>query len=76
MSRIIVKNLPKNCTEKKLRQHFRKFEPLTDVSLKFTQEGVFRKFAFIGFESEKAAQEAINHFARTYFGTSQMVVSL
>lgn len=76
MSRVIVKNLPKNCTEKRLRQHFREYEPITDVSLKYTKEGVFRKFAFIGFEKEEAAQQAINHFAQTYFGTSKLLVRL
>lgn len=74
MSRVIVKNLPKNCTEKGLREHFKQFEPITDVSLKYTKEGVFRKFAFIGFESENAAEEAIEHFGQTYFGTSKMIV--
>jgi multiple RNA-binding domain-containing protein 1 len=75
MSRVIVKNLPNNCSEKRLREHFKQFEPITDVSLKYTADGVFRKFAFIGFESENAAQEAIDHFAETYFGTSKMIVS-
>jgi multiple RNA-binding domain-containing protein 1 len=76
MSRIIVKNLPKNCTEKRVRQHFRQLEPLTDVSLKFTKEGVFRKFAFVGFEKETTAQQAIDHFNQTYFGTSRIAVRL
>ncbi|KAI6175548.1 putative RNA-binding protein 19 [Aphelenchoides bicaudatus] len=74
MSRVIVKNLPKNCTENKVRQHFRQFEPLTDVSLKFTKDGVFRKFAFIGFEKEASAQQAIDHFNQTYFGTSKIAI--
>jgi multiple RNA-binding domain-containing protein 1 len=74
MSRVIVKNLPKNCTEKKLRQHFKKFDPITDVSLKFTKEGVFRKFGFVGFSDEGTAQKAIEHFNQTYFGPSKMTV--
>lgn len=76
MSRVIVKNLPKNCTEKRVRQHFHEYEPLTDISLKFTKEGVFRKFAFVGFEKEEAAQQAISHFNQTYFGTSRITVNL
>jgi len=74
MSRVIVKGLPKNCTEQKVRQHFKKFNPITDVSLKFTNEGVFRKFAFVGFSDEGAAQKAIDYFNQTYFGTSKMTI--
>lgn len=76
MSRIIVKDLPKKCTEKRLREHFKQFEPLTDVSLKYTKDGVFRNFAFIGFESETSAQQAIQHFNQTYFDTSKMTVGM
>ncbi|KAI6224754.1 putative bacteriochlorophyll 4-vinyl reductase [Aphelenchoides besseyi] len=74
MSRLIVKNLPKNCTEERVRKHFKKFEPLTDVSLKYTPEGVFRKFAFVGFSAPGAADEAINFFNNTYFGTTRITL--
>ncbi|KAI6206819.1 putative bacteriochlorophyll 4-vinyl reductase [Aphelenchoides besseyi] len=76
MSRLIVKNLPKNCTEERVRKHFKKFEPLTDVSLKYTPEGVFRKFAFVGFSAPGAADEAINFFNNTYFGTTRITCFL
>lgn len=75
MSRVIVKNLPSTCTEKKLRQHFKKYEPITDVSMKYTKDGVFRKFAFVGFETEEAAQQSIQVFNQTYLGTSKIMAS-
>lgn len=74
MSRLIVKNLPKNCTEDRLRKHFAKFDPITDVSLKYTPEGVFRKFAFVGFAEPKAADQAIDYFNGTFFGTTRITV--
>lgn len=75
MSRIIVKNLPKNCSEDAVRKHFKEFGPLTDVSLKYTKEGVFRKFAFVGFASEDTSEKVIKHFHQSFFGTSRIAVS-
>lgn len=62
--------------EERFRQLFAAFGTLTDCSLKFTKEGKFRKFGFIGFKSEEEAQAALNHFHRSFIDTSRITVSL
>lgn len=73
-SRLIVKGLPSNCTESKLRAEFTKFGVLTDCTLKYTKEGKFRRFAFIGFEKEENARSAKNHFNNTFMNSSKLKV--
>ncbi|XP_055405474.1 probable RNA-binding protein 19 isoform X2 [Bubalus kerabau] len=74
MSRLIVKNLPNGMKEERFRQLFTAFGTLTDCSLKFTKDGKFRKFGFIGFKSEEEAQTARNHFNKSFIDTSRITV--
>ncbi|XP_037367008.1 probable RNA-binding protein 19 [Talpa occidentalis] len=74
MSRLIVKNLPNGMKEERFRQLFAAFGTLTDCSLKFTKDGKFRKFGFIGFKSEEEAQRAQDHFHRSFLDTSRITV--
>ncbi|XP_046312462.1 probable RNA-binding protein 19 isoform X1 [Marmota monax] len=74
MSRLIVKNLPNGMKEERFRQLFTAFGTLTDCSLKFTKDGKFRKFGFIGFKSEEEAQTALNHFNKSFIDTSRITV--
>ncbi|XP_008575479.1 PREDICTED: probable RNA-binding protein 19 [Galeopterus variegatus] len=74
MSRLIVKNLPNGMKEERFRQLFAAFGTLTDCSLKFTKDGKFRKFGFIGFKSEEEAQTAQNHFNKSFIDTSRIIV--
>lgn len=74
MSRLIVKNLPNGMKEERFRQLFAAFGTLTDCSLKFTKDGKFRKFGFIGFKSEEEAQAALNHFHRSFIDTTRITV--
>lgn len=76
MSRLIVKNLPKSVTEDKLKEHFSKKGNITDVQLKYTKEGVFRRFCFIGYKTEEEAQNAVDYFNQTYIDTSKISVEL
>ncbi|RXG51526.1 putative RNA-binding protein 19 [Armadillidium vulgare] len=73
MSRIFVKQLPKNVTKEELSKHFAPAGQITDINLKFKKNGSFRRFAFIGFESEEAANEALK-FNNTYIKTSKIIV--
>lgn len=61
--------------EERFRQLFSAFGTLTDCSLKFTKDGKFRKFGFIGFKSEEEAQTALNHFNKSFIDTSRITVS-
>eukprot|EP00123_Amoebidium_parasiticum_P001003 comp11963_c0_seq2/m.6654 comp11963_c0_seq2/g.6654 ORF comp11963_c0_seq2/g.6654 comp11963_c0_seq2/m.6654 type:complete len:788 (-) comp11963_c0_seq2:24-2387(-) len=76
MSRIIVKNLPKHITEERVREHFAQKGEVTDVKLKYTSEGRFRRFCFVGYRTAKSAQEAVNYFKNTYIDTSKIEVDL
>uniref|UniRef100_A0A182K857 RRM domain-containing protein n=1 Tax=Anopheles christyi TaxID=43041 RepID=A0A182K857_9DIPT len=75
MSRIIVKNIPNGYDEAKIRTHFSTCGIITDVQLKYTSEGKFRNFGFIGFESEEQAAKAITHFNNSYIRTSKISVA-
>ncbi|XP_072207291.1 probable RNA-binding protein 19 isoform X3 [Excalfactoria chinensis] len=76
MSRLIVKNLPNGMKEDRFRKLFAAFGTLTDCCLKFTKDGKFRKFGFIGYKSEDAAQAALSHFNRSFIDTSRITVEL
>ncbi|KAM9371840.1 putative RNA-binding protein 19 [Phaethornis superciliosus] len=76
MSRLIVKNLPNGMKEDRFRKLFAAFGTLTDCCLKFTKDGKFRKFGFIGYKSEAEAQTALNHFHRSFIDTSRVTVEL
>ncbi|KFP49453.1 putative RNA-binding protein 19, partial [Cathartes aura] len=62
--------------EDRFRKLFAAFGTLTDCCLKFTKDGKFRKFGFIGYKSEDEAQMALNHFNRSFIDTSRVTVEL
>ncbi|XP_054853007.1 probable RNA-binding protein 19 [Eublepharis macularius] len=74
MSRLIVKNLPNGMKEDRFRNLFGAFGTLTDCSLKFTKDGKFRKFGFIGFRSEDEAKAALSHFHKSFIDTARVTV--
>ncbi|MGH0147715.1 UNVERIFIED_CONTAM: hypothetical protein FKN15_017522 [Acipenser sinensis] len=74
MSRLIVKNLPNGMKEERFRSMFAAFGTLTDCSLKFTKEGKFRKFGFVGFRSEEEAGTALKHFNKSFVDTARITV--
>ncbi|XP_015261415.1 PREDICTED: probable RNA-binding protein 19 [Gekko japonicus] len=76
MSRLIVKNLPNGMKEDRFRNLFAAFGTLTDCSLKFTKDGKFRKFGFIGFRSEDEAKAALTHFHKSFVDTARVTVEL
>lgn len=73
MSRIIVKNLPKNISEQRINKLFGDKGVITDVQLKF-KDGKFRQFAFVGFKEEESASDAVKYFNGTYIGSSKIIV--
>nr|XP_008116887.1 PREDICTED: probable RNA-binding protein 19 [Anolis carolinensis]XP_008116888.1 PREDICTED: probable RNA-binding protein 19 [Anolis carolinensis]XP_008116889.1 PREDICTED: probable RNA-binding protein 19 [Anolis carolinensis] len=74
MSRLIVKNLPSGMKEDRFRGLFAAFGTLTDCALKFTKDGKFRKFGFIGFKSEDDAKAALTHFNKSFIDTARVSV--
>ncbi|KAM6422714.1 putative RNA-binding protein 19 isoform 1-T4 [Liasis olivaceus] len=76
MSRLIVKNLPNGIKEARFRNLFAAFGTLTDCCLKFTKDGKFRKFGFIGFQSEEDAKTALAHFNKSFIDTARVTVEV
>uniref|UniRef100_A0A8C1AAU5 Probable RNA-binding protein 19 n=1 Tax=Cyprinus carpio carpio TaxID=630221 RepID=A0A8C1AAU5_CYPCA len=74
MSRLIVKNLPNGMKEERFHKMFADFGTLTDCTLKFTKDGRFRKFGFVGFKTEEDAKKAMKHFNKSFVDTSRVTV--
>ena len=67
MSRLIVKDLPKKCTELDIRRFFSRFS-LTEIVLYQS-----RRFCFVGFVSSKQAELALK-LSNTYLNTSKVQI--
>uniref|UniRef100_A0A1I7WIK5 RNA-binding protein 19 n=1 Tax=Heterorhabditis bacteriophora TaxID=37862 RepID=A0A1I7WIK5_HETBA len=76
MSRLIVKGLPAHCTETSLRTFYEKYGTLNDCTLKYTKEGKFRKFAFVGFDNDEIANIALKETNQVYMGSSRLQVEI
>ncbi|KAL2091477.1 hypothetical protein ACEWY4_013740 [Coilia grayii] len=74
MSRLIVKNLPNGMKDERFRKMFADFGTLTDCGLKYTKDGKFRKFGFVGFKSEEDAEKALKHYNKSFIDTSKVTV--
>ncbi|CAG9786817.1 unnamed protein product [Diatraea saccharalis] len=65
MSRLIIKNLPNKVTVENLKDIFSEKGEVTDVQLKYTKDGKFRNFGFVGYRNEEQAQAAKDYFDGT-----------
>ncbi|KAJ8722161.1 hypothetical protein PYW08_004563 [Mythimna loreyi] len=74
MSRLIVKNLPNKVTVEKLKDIFGEKGEVTDVQLKYTKDGKFRNFGFIGYRTEEQATQAREYFDGTCINSMQIQV--
>ncbi|OAF69595.1 Multiple RNA-binding domain-containing protein 1 [Intoshia linei] len=72
MTRLIVKNLPKNIKQNELQKIFSKYGHITECKLKYTHEGVFRKFAFIGYKDDNSCHSAVSQLHNTFIHTSKI----
>uniref|UniRef100_A0A2P2I0F9 RNA-binding protein 19 n=1 Tax=Hirondellea gigas TaxID=1518452 RepID=A0A2P2I0F9_9CRUS len=75
MSRIFIKNLPKNTTEQFLREKFKETGTITDIKLVY-RNGAFLQYAFMGFEHNEQACKAQKIFNNNYFYNSKVSVEL
>ncbi|XP_020583762.1 multiple RNA-binding domain-containing protein 1 isoform X2 [Phalaenopsis equestris] len=76
MSRICVKNLPRYVKEDRLREFFSQKGEVTDTKLMRTIDGKSRQFGFIGFRTEREAEEALKFFDGTYMDTSRITCEI
>jgi multiple RNA-binding domain-containing protein 1 len=74
MSRLCIKNLGKNTTEKQIKDLFSKKGEVTDVRIVKTKTGKSRRFAFVGFRTDLQAKEAQDYFHNTYLDTSRIQI--
>ena len=74
MTRLIVKNLPLTITEAKLRAAFSPHGSVTDLQLKYSKDGKFRGFAFIGYKALEEAEKARDYLDNTYIGAAKVKV--
>jgi multiple RNA-binding domain-containing protein 1 len=74
MSRVIVKNLPKNTTEAQIRDFFSIKGEVTDIKQLKDQDGAFKKVAFIGFREVGNEESLVKFFNNNYMGTSRITV--
>ncbi|KAF0457449.1 RNA-binding domain-containing protein [Gigaspora margarita] len=74
MSRLIIKSLPANLTDQKFRAHFSTKGQVTDAKIIRTADGKSRCFGFIGYRTEKEANDALNYFNNTFIFTSRITV--
>ncbi|EGR30187.1 RNA binding motif protein 19, putative [Ichthyophthirius multifiliis] len=72
-SRIIVKNIPTNIDEKKLKEIFSKQGVVTDVKICFKGQK-HRRFCFIGYKNSQDAQNALIYFNNTYLQMNKLSV--
>ena len=63
-------------TESKLREVFKEYGDITNVQLKYTPEGKFRKFAFVGFKTNDSADAAIKALDKTFIEGSKLTVEV
>uniref|UniRef100_A0A8D8PPT4 Probable RNA-binding protein 19 n=1 Tax=Cacopsylla melanoneura TaxID=428564 RepID=A0A8D8PPT4_9HEMI len=75
-SRIVVKNLPRSVTAEQLKAKFAEKGTVTDVQLKYTPEGKFRRFAFIGYHREDQAKAALDYFNNSFVFNSRIKVEI
>lgn len=61
-------------TDAKLKELFSQKGLITDVQLKYTKDGKFRRFAFIGFKTEEQAVSAKEYFDKTCIDTCRISI--
>ncbi|XP_059480054.1 probable RNA-binding protein 19 [Neocloeon triangulifer] len=76
MSRLIVKNLANSVSAEKIRKSFGSKGVITDVQLKFTKDGKFRHFGFVGFKNPEEAQAAKEFFDGTFINGTKIQVEV
>ena len=76
MSRLIIKNLPKNIKEGRFRSIFAAKGELTDVKLCYTKDGKFRRYGFVGYKTDDLAKAALSYFNNSYIDTSKIFVNV
>ncbi|KIW08564.1 uncharacterized protein PV09_00529 [Verruconis gallopava] len=70
-SRIFVRNLPVNLTEKDFRAHFSQRHAITDAKLI-----AHRRIGYVGFKTPEDAEDAVKYFNKSFIRMSKLSVEL
>ncbi|KAL4134460.1 hypothetical protein PRIC2_004760 [Phytophthora ramorum] len=74
MARVFVGNLPEDVRERELSERFERFGRLNSVRIKFPQRPP--PFAFIAFENEQDASDAVRAMNNSSFQGSRLRVEI
>lgn len=74
--RIVVKNLPQRTTQEELRAFFAERGKVTDVCLLKSKKGVFRRVAFVGFQTGEEAAAASDWFHEAMFKNHKIAIEM
>ncbi|KAI0987388.1 hypothetical protein GJ496_011530 [Pomphorhynchus laevis] len=72
ISRVFIKDLPNDISDKILRKRFDDCGTITDVRLLYRRDGGFRRIATIGFKNSEEAQVAIKRNNRSFINNSRI----
>lgn len=68
-SRIFVRNLPVNLTEKDFRSHFSQRHAVTDIKII-----PHRRIGYVGYSTPQDAEDAVKYFNKTFIRMSKLHV--
>jgi multiple RNA-binding domain-containing protein 1 len=74
--RIAIKNLPKKCTEKEIKDFCSVKGTVTDIFMLNNAKGEFRRICFVGFSNDKEAELAVEYFNSSYFQNHKITVEI
>nr|CAD7428958.1 unnamed protein product [Timema monikensis] len=74
--KFLLNSIPIIVTSEKIRDIFGEKGIVTDVQLKYTKDGKFRRFGFVGFKTPEDANNAINYFNNNFINASKIQVEL
>ncbi|OIR58448.1 MAG: polyadenylate binding protein 2 [Amphiamblys sp. WSBS2006] len=74
MTRIVVKNIPAMVSEDKLLRMFSERGTVTDLKIIRREDGMSRKFCYVGYKTKEEAAQAIKHYNNTFIHTARIAV--
>ena len=72
--RIAVKNLPESTKEDELRAYFSNKGRITDVFMLRNRQGMFRRVAFVGFQTSDEARDAMEYYNGAMFKNHKIAI--
>ncbi|EDO18455.1 hypothetical protein Kpol_1032p49 [Vanderwaltozyma polyspora DSM 70294] len=71
---VYVKNVDLEATEEEFEELFKKFGPITSISMEKDSEGKFRGFGFVNYENHESAAKAVDELNDLEFKSQKLYV--